>query len=63
MAVFYSPQEPLRLIDCDVPELKEMEILVRNEYATLCRSDLNTFSGKRTEKSPTILGHEIVSPT
>jgi putative phosphonate catabolism associated alcohol dehydrogenase len=59
-AVFYSPQEPLRLIDCDVPELKEKEILVRTEYTTLCRSDLNTFSGKRTEKSPTILGHEIV---
>ena len=26
----------------------------------LCRSDLNTFTGKRTEKTPTILGHEIV---
>lgn len=60
VAVFYSPQEPLRLIDFNIPELKEKEILVRNEYTTLCRSDLNTFSGKRTEKSPTILGHEIV---
>jgi len=27
---------------------------------TLCRSDINTFCGKRTEKIPTILGHEIV---
>jgi putative phosphonate catabolism associated alcohol dehydrogenase len=43
-----------------VPPLRQGEILVRNEYTTLCRSDLNTFCGKRTEKAPTILGHEIV---
>ena len=30
------------------------------EYATLCRSDISTYMGKRIEKSPTILGHEIV---
>jgi putative phosphonate catabolism associated alcohol dehydrogenase len=47
-------------VDCEIPALKEEEILIRNEYTTLCRSDLNTFSGKRSEKSPTILGHEIV---
>ena len=43
-----------------IPKLKSGQILVRNEYTTLCRSDLNTFSGKRQEKTPTILGHEIV---
>jgi putative phosphonate catabolism associated alcohol dehydrogenase len=59
-AVFRSPQEVLSLVDCEIPELKEKEILIRNEYTTLCRSDLNTFSGKRSEKCPTILGHEIV---
>ena len=59
-AVFYSSDNPIRLQQLDIPQLKHREILVRNEYTTLCRSDLNTFTGKRCEKSPTILGHEIV---
>lgn len=33
---------------------------MRNEYTTLCRSDLHTYAGRRSEKTPTILGHEIV---
>lgn len=59
-AVFQSPQDPLQFTQYDIPELKDKEILVQNEYTTLCRSDVNTFAGKRQEKSPTILGHEIV---
>lgn len=59
-AVFQCAGDPLSLVDCEIPTLREEEILIRNEYTTLCRSDLNTFSGKRWEKSPTILGHEIV---
>lgn len=43
-----------------IPSLKSGEILVRNAYTTICRSDLYTFQGKRKEKNPTILGHEIV---
>jgi len=43
-----------------IPELKTGEVLVRNTYTTICRSDIYTFQGKRKEKSPTILGHEIV---
>ena len=43
-----------------IPELKPSEVLVRNTYTTICRSDIYTFQGKRKEKSPTILGHEIV---
>lgn len=59
-AVFESPGAPLRLVEIAVERLKPGQILVRNEYTTLCRSDLNTFSGKRTERTPTILSHEIV---
>lgn len=59
IAVFTEVGEPLALKETTVPELKDGELLVRNEYTTLCRSDLNTYSGKRNEKSPTILGHEI----
>ena len=57
---FRGPEEPVRMEEVEIPALKTGEILVKNEYTTLCRSDLNTFSGKRTEKTPTILGHEIV---
>ena len=59
-AIFNVQNTPFEMEDVKVPALKEGEILVRNEYTTLCRSDLYTFSGKRTEKTPTILGHEIV---
>ncbi|MBL9137060.1 MAG: zinc-binding dehydrogenase [Verrucomicrobiales bacterium] len=60
VAVFREPGRPFDLETVALPPLKTGEILVRNEYTTLCRSDLHTFLGKRTEKSPTILGHEIV---
>lgn len=60
IAVFRGAGIPFAIEQATVPPLSEGEILVRNEYVTLCRSDLNTFSGKRTEKTPTILGHEIV---
>lgn len=60
LAVFSGPGQLLSVETTAVPALGEGEILVRNEYTTLCRSDLNTYSGKRTEPTPTILGHEIV---
>ena len=44
----------------NLPPLNEGEILVRNICTSLCRSDIHTYQGKRNEKSPTILGHEIV---
>lgn len=57
---FETPEKPLELKEVVIPVLKEQEILIRNEYATLCRSDIYTFTGARKEKSPTILGHEII---
>ncbi len=60
LAVFHAAGRPLTLESTPVPPLQTGEILVRTEYTTLCRSDLNTFSGKRTEPVPTILGHEMV---
>ena len=60
LAVFHGPGQPITLETVPVPALREGEILVRNEYTTLCRSDLNTFSGKRRERTPTILGHETI---
>lgn len=44
----------------NVPALKEGQILVKVLCTSLCRSDIHTYLGKRIEKNPTILGHEIV---
>ena len=60
VAIFHGSNQPFTMETVPVPSLREGEILVRNAYTTLCRSDLNTFCGKRTEPTPTILGHEIV---
>ncbi len=60
VAIFSSSNHPFELEEVVIPDLKKGEILIRNEYTTLCRSDLNTYCGKRQEKTPTILGHEIV---
>lgn len=60
IAIFYKTGTPLRIEEQEIPPLREGEILVKNEYSTLCRSDISTYTGKRIEKSPTILGHEIV---
>lgn len=43
-----------------LPSLEKGEILVKNKYTTLCGSDLHTFTGRRKEPSPIVLGHEIV---
>lgn len=59
-AVFSATGTPIELRTIEIPPLQKGEILVRNEYTTLCKSDLHTYTGKRKEKSPTILGHETV---
>jgi alcohol dehydrogenase len=58
--VFEGAGRPLQICSMPVPQPRRGEILVRNEYATLCRSDLSTYSGRRLEAVPTILGHEVV---
>lgn len=60
VAVFKGQGQPFELIECEVPPLNPGEILVEVLFSTLCRSDVNTYLGKRIEKTPTILGHEIV---
>ena len=60
LAIFHAKDQPFTYETVPIPALRAGELLIRNEYTTLCRSDLNTFTGKRIEKTPTILGHEIV---
>lgn len=59
-AIFISSQEKFSIKSENLPSLKNGEILVRNLCTSLCRSDIYTYQGKRIEKTPTILGHEIV---
>jgi alcohol dehydrogenase len=58
--VFAGPGRPLELVRLPAPEPRGAELLVRVTYCTLCRSDLHTHAGRRTEPTPTVLGHEIV---
>lgn len=41
-----------------LPELQQGEVLVRLSAGTICGSDRHTVSGRRTQPSPSILGHE-----
>jgi putative phosphonate catabolism associated alcohol dehydrogenase len=43
-----------------VPELRDGEVLVAVELATVCGSDLHTITGRRPTPLPTVLGHEAV---
>lgn len=60
LLVFEGTGKPLNATELKVRTLKDGEILIRNIYTTLCGSDLHTYCGKRNEKTPTVLGHEIV---
>jgi alcohol dehydrogenase len=58
--VFHGPGRPLELVCFPVPQPRGAEVLVRVSCTTLCRSDLHTHAGRRSEPTPTVLGHEIV---
>ncbi len=57
-AVFDARSRKFELRELPLPEPQGAEVLVRNAYVTLCRSDLKTYTGARQERNPTILGHE-----
>jgi alcohol dehydrogenase len=58
--VFTGAGKPLEIVRSPVPEPRGAELLVRVSCCALCRSDLHTHAGRRTEPIPTVLGHEIV---
>ena len=59
-ASFVDCNQKFSIKSKSLPELQEGQILVKNLCTSICRSDIHTYQGKRVEKSPTILGHEIV---
>ena len=60
IAVFEKPDSPLKIQSHSIPEPKEGEVLLKISACTICGSDLHTIAGTRKEKTPTILGHEII---
>ncbi|RYG40259.1 MAG: alcohol dehydrogenase [Chitinophagaceae bacterium] len=60
LLAFNGPGSPLEMLTVEIPPLKKDELLIKNLYTTICGSDLHTYCGLRTEKTPTVLGHEIV---
>lgn len=59
-AVFDGPGRPFRFECAAPPKLAPGEALVRVSLCTVCGSDLHTFSGRRTQPTPSVLGHEPV---
>ncbi|RQO75503.1 alcohol dehydrogenase [Pedobacter sp. KBW06] len=58
--VFEETGKRLTSEEREIPALRSGEVLIKNLYTTICGSDLHTFAGLRKEKTPTVLGHEIV---
>jgi alcohol dehydrogenase len=58
--LFHGPGRPLERVSFPDPRPQGEEWLVRVTCCTLCRSDLHTHAGRRTEPTPAVLGHEIV---
>ena len=60
-AVFHAAGQPLVLETFPVPQPQGSEAIVRVCCATVCGSDLHSFSGRRHAPTPSVLGHEMVA--
>jgi putative phosphonate catabolism associated alcohol dehydrogenase len=58
--VFHSPGQPFELREIPIPALQRGTLLVAVQACTICGSDLHTYTGRRSARTPTILGHEMV---
>jgi S-(hydroxymethyl)glutathione dehydrogenase/alcohol dehydrogenase len=61
-AVLYSLNQPLSIIELEIPPLKRGQVLVKILYSGICRSQLMEIQGKRgfDKWLPHLLGHEGV---
>lgn len=58
--VFAGPGKPLEFRSIPLPAPARGEVLLAVTLATICGSDLHTIEGRRTEPTPSVLGHEGV---
>jgi alcohol dehydrogenase len=59
-AVFHQPNQPLVWQEFQLPDPQPGEVIARIRCATICGSDLHTYTGRRASPAPGILGHEMV---
>ena len=60
IALFHGAGQPFELCERKITEPNIDEVLVQVSLATICGSDLHTFTGRRTAPVPCVLGHEAV---
>ena len=59
-AVYEAPHGPFVLKSYPLRAARAGEVLVRVLMATICRSDIHSYEGRRPNPCPGILGHEII---
>lgn len=59
-AVYEAPNMPFVIKEYPLRDVRPGEILVRVTMSTICRSDIHSYEGKRSNPCPGILGHEII---
>jgi len=59
-AVYEAPNAPFVIREYPVRDVKPGEVLARITMATICRSDIHSYQGHRSNPCPGILGHEII---
>lgn len=60
VAVYDAPNGPFALREFPLRPPAAGEVLVRISMSTICRSDIHSWQGHRTNPCPGVLGHEIV---
>ncbi len=58
--VYDEPNAPFEVREYPVRDARAGEVLVRITMSTICRSDIHSYSGRRPNPCPGILGHEII---
>ena len=61
-AVCQAPNTPFVIKQYPLRPVRPREVLVRVKMATICRSDIHSYEGRRPNPFPGILGHEIIGP-
>jgi len=57
-AVFFGPNQPLKIENIDLDKPLDHEVLVRTAAVGVCHSDLHFVDGFYTMPTPAVLGHE-----
>ncbi len=62
VSIFHGPNQPLTIESQHLPigELQSNEVLIKIQLATICGSDIWSFSGSRPTNAPLTMGHEGV---